>query len=172
MALFKVKPQFRRRSKVLSYYGTADNLYENRSYNLAATSIGNYALFGGGVVSYDPSNSVTAYNTSLTRTKPSGLSQARVNLAATSIGNYALFSGGENGLSNDYTYIVDVYDSSLTKLSNKSLNRGRSDLAATSVGDYALFAGGYYNNGSMNFESQIDAFNSSLTRFNPGYVRA
>ena len=43
----------------LSYYGTATALSVAR-YELAATSIGNYALFGGGYVS-GSSNAVDAY---------------------------------------------------------------------------------------------------------------
>ena len=65
--------------------------------NLAATSIGNFALFGGGYDSSDNScySTVDAYDTSLTRTTATELSVARGNLAATSIGNFALFGGGK-----------------------------------------------------------------------------
>ena len=60
-------------------------------YSLAATSIGDYALFGGG---NPTSATVDAYNTTLTRSTPTALSVARYNFAATSIGDYALFGGG------------------------------------------------------------------------------
>jgi len=70
-------------------------------YNLAATSIGDYALFGGG----DPASAVVdAYNTSLTRSTPTALSSARRSLAATSIGDYALFGGGD-----PTSAVVDAY---------------------------------------------------------------
>ncbi len=64
---------------------------------LAATTIGNYALFGGGYFVGGESDAVTAYNTSLTRTIPSVLSLARYSAGATSVGNYALF-GGDMGM--------------------------------------------------------------------------
>ena len=76
-------------------------LSESRSF-LAATSVGNYALFGGG---YDK-DTVDAYDTSLTRTIPTPLSKGRAYLAATSVGNYALFGGGKSS-SNSST--VDAY---------------------------------------------------------------
>ena len=90
----------------LSYYGTATALSVARGA-FAATSVGDYALFGGGNTGSGTSNVVDAYNASLTRSKPTVLSQARQNLAATSIGNYALFGGGTNGSS--YYSTVDVY---------------------------------------------------------------
>jgi len=80
----------------LSYYGTITPLSVARE-NLAATTIGNYALFGGGY----STSVVDAYDTSLTRTTPTPLSVARYNLAATTVGNYALFGGGSN--------VVDAY---------------------------------------------------------------
>jgi len=91
-------------SSGLQYYGTATKLSSARR-NLAATSVGDYALFGGG---YDGSYSkvVDAYNTSLTRSTPTALSKARYNLAATSVGDYALFGGGDTG---SYSKVVDAY---------------------------------------------------------------
>ena len=87
MALFRMKPQYRKRSKTLSYYGTVSG---TRRMELAATSVGDYALFGGG----NGSNVVDAYNTHLIKTNPSSLASDRYGLAATTVGNYALFGGG------------------------------------------------------------------------------
>ena len=100
-------------------------------YALAATSIGDYALFGGG----SPST-VDAYNTTLTRSTPTVLSLARFYLSATSIGDYALFGGGYPSAT------VDAYNTTLTRSTPTALSVGRYDLAATSIGDYALFGGG------------------------------
>ena len=88
--------------------------------DLASTTIGNYALFGGG------NNVVDAYDTSLTRTTPTALSQARYNLSATSVGNYALFGGGRTRTSDSYVvdaysfkrYTVQVYPGTKYKFSN------------------------------------------------------
>lgn len=84
----------------LEYYGTITPLSVARG-QLAATTVGNYALFGGGYSGYYI-DTVDAYNTSLTRSTPTALSGARSVLAATTVGNYALFGGGDRG---SYTYI-------------------------------------------------------------------
>ncbi len=46
------------------------------------------------------------YDTSLTRSNPVELSEARSNLAATTLGNYALFGGGLKGQPSG---VVDAY---------------------------------------------------------------
>ena len=81
---------------------TPNVLSAARNY-LAATSIGDYALFGGGTPS---GTAVDAYDTSLTRSTPTALSEARRYLAATSIGEYALFGGGYTGAN---SAVVDAY---------------------------------------------------------------
>ena len=92
----------------LEYYGTITPLSVERS-NLAATTVGNYALFGGGATrSY--SNVVDAYDASLTRSTPTALSVERSNLAATTVGNYALFGGGDGVLVDGSTVYCDVVD--------------------------------------------------------------
>ena len=87
------------------YYGSVTALSEGRQ-NLAATTVGNYALFGGGLGS-SRSNVVDAYNTSLTRSTPAALSEKKQCLAATTVGNYALFGGGTAGSSR--SNVVDAY---------------------------------------------------------------
>ena len=82
----------------MSYYGTITPLSQARA-NLAATTVGDYALFGGG----SSSSVVDAYNSALARSTPTGLSQARANLAATTVGRYALFGGGAS------SDVVDAY---------------------------------------------------------------
>lgn len=79
-------------------------------YNFAATTVGNYALFGGGENDSGEYSVVDAYDTSLTRSTPTALSRARDSLAATTVGNYALFAGGSSGGPNSSaSAIVDVY---------------------------------------------------------------
>ena len=75
--------------------------------DLSATTVGNYGLFGGG----NPSGAtVDAYDTSLTRTTPTALSQTRYGLSATTVGNYALFGGGySSGYSSGHSAVVDAY---------------------------------------------------------------
>ena len=123
-----------------------------------------YALFGGGESGSSVYYSVVdAYNTSLTRTTPTALSQARRLLAATTVGNYALFGGGEIASSPYYSDIVDAYDTSLTRTTPTGLSQARKNLAATTVGNYALFGGGY---GSAR-SAIVDAYDTSLTRTTP-----
>ena len=90
----------------LTYYGTVTALSTARRY-LAATSVGDYALFGGGYGG-DFSAVVDAYNSSLVRSTPPALSKARGSLAATSVGDYALFGGGYIG-NDSVTNVVDAY---------------------------------------------------------------
>ena len=76
-------------------------------YYISATSVGEYALFGGGYNGSNYFSTVDAYDTSLTRTNKTSLSAARYYLAATSVGNYALFGGGHTG--SNYSSVVDVF---------------------------------------------------------------
>ena len=85
---------------------TIDPLSET-ARNLAAASVGTYALFGGGCENITPYRSaVTAYNASLTRTIMTDLSEARYDLAAASVGDYALFGGGRG---DSASAVVDAY---------------------------------------------------------------
>lgn len=147
----------------LAYYGTITSLSVARNL-LAATTIGNYALFGGGSTS-NYSGNVDAYNTSLTRTSATALGTSRASLAATTVGNYAMFGGGDT--SSNYSSAVDAYNASLTKASvSKRLYNTSCNLAATTVGNYALFGGGY---GSNNYEllTNMNAYDTSLARTTP-----
>ena len=154
-------------AQILSYVGTATPLSEARA-GLAATSVGNYALFGGGQIDIghaEYKNTVDAYDTSLTRTIPTALSEARAGLAATSVGNYALFGGGQIDIGHaEYKNTVDAYDTSLTRTIPTALSEARAGLAATTVGNYALFGGGS-NMGTK--IATVDAYNTSLTRTIP-----
>ncbi len=135
-----------------AYYKTAANLSTAR-YTLAAASVGDYALFGGGITPYD-SDAVDAYSSSLVRSTPAALHEARGYSAGVSLGGYALFGGGGGSGS----AAVDAYNSSLTRSVLTPLSNARSP-AGTSAGNYALFGGG----GS----AAVDAYNTSLTRSTP-----
>ena len=141
-------------SNLYKYSGTLTPLSQARSA-LAATSIGNYALFGGGEADYPfyYSDVVDAYDTSLVRTTPTPLSVGRRPLAATSIGDYALFGGGNGG---SFYAAVDAYDTSLVRINPTSLLVGRDSLAATSIGNYALFGGGRPS--ASSYSSVVEAY--------------
>ena len=93
-------------SKLLSLTRTTATPLSEARFDLTATSVGNYALFGGG---YGDTITATvdAYDASLTRTTATPLSEARVYLTATTVGNYALFGGG--GYGDTTTATVDAY---------------------------------------------------------------
>ena len=76
-------------------------------YSLAATSIGNYALFGGGNGPYVIDSTVDIFNALTGQWTTASLSQARYELAATTVGNYALFGGGDTGSA--YSSRVDIF---------------------------------------------------------------
>ena len=133
-------------------------------YDLAATTVGNYALFGGGIGD-SASNTVDAYDASFTKTIPTALSVARYNLAATNVGNYALFGGG---IGDSASNTVDAYDASFTKTIPTALSSARYSLSATNVGNYALFGGGLGSSDS----GVVDAYDTSLTRTIPTELSA
>ena len=138
----------------------------------AATTVGNYALFGGG--SPEMSNfgysTVDAYTDGLVKVTVSDLSQARCCLAVTTVGDYVLFGGGVcEGTSGDEVYFstVDAYDKNLTRSTPTELSVARSQLTATTVGNYALFAGGKCRNADTSMIkncSNVDSINKNLVR--------
>ena len=91
----------------IKYGGSIENLSVSRE-NLSATAIDNYILFGGGIWSTTFYSTVDAYDSSLTRTTATDLSEGKRYPLATTVGNYALFGGGSNDY-NDITATVDAY---------------------------------------------------------------
>lgn len=125
--------------------------------DLAATTIGKYALFAGG--SAYPYHTVDAYNETLARSIPQALSVGRHTLAASSNNNYALFGGGQPGVG--FSNVVDAYDTTLVRSTPLPLSQARLDLGSASVGDYILFGGG--NSGGANYSAVVDAYDDKLT---------
>lgn len=129
--------------------------------DLAASSIGNFVLFAGGLTFAAYYGLVVAINNSLSVSYPTALLNSVNNLAGTSVSNYAIFAGGY-GFPPGSTSVnrdgVFAYNSSLTQTIATSLSVARSGLAATNNGTYALFAGG---------DTTVDAYNNSLTRTIP-----
>jgi hypothetical protein len=147
--------------------GTSTSLSQARDY-LAATTVGDYALFGGGLGINNGYTAVSAVvdacDANLTmRTRPT-LSEARDSLAATTVGNYALFGGG-SGNGSVSLAVVDAYDTDLERTTTPPpLSEARYVLAATTVAPaggsgYALFGGGYASQSSA-----VDVYDSSLTK--------
>ena len=62
---------------------------------MAATTVGDYGLFGGGYIgAYDASIAVDAYNASLVHSIATPLREGWFSWVATTVGDYALFGGG------------------------------------------------------------------------------
>lgn len=153
----------------IEYYGTITSLNTNVT-KLASASVGNYALFSGGDVSYGvDTNVVNAYDKSLTRTLPTALGIEKYSHGGATVANkYAIFAGGSyktgdtSSSSSKFTATVDAYDSSLTRTNPTNISSAREQLKGGSIGDYVLFASGvsgtYYT-----ANNKMDVYNSSLT---------
>lgn len=151
----------------LAFYGTVGYLSSSR-YQMAATTVGNYALFGGGGNGQSEYfNTVDVFDKNLTKTTAEPLYTGVANLAATTVGNYALFAGGDR-YSEGYDYsAVNAYDRSLTYLKlSTGLSQARNCLSATTVGGYAIFAGGRQSTIAKDYDD-VDVFDASLTRILP-----
>lgn len=142
---------------------TISNLSQARD-SLAATTVGNYALFAGGAQFY---NTVDAYDQNLVRTTIDSLSVKRSfngdytggTFGAASVGGYAIFAGGNiatSGSSN-VTNVVDVYDDKLVKSVGTSLATARTPGACT-LKKYALFGAGNKSNILFSVSGGIEAY--------------
>lgn len=146
--------------------------------NLAGAAAGNYMIFGGG-----DKKTITAYDSSLTRTVPSSIvsENSAGEFAAASTGNHAIFSsaqwygdlhGGDGSPSRQgYISVVSVYNSSLTRTEYVDGNLGYegSNQVGCSAGGRAIFALGYdsWNSGSSQLSATVSdmiAINDSLTQ--------
>jgi len=121
---------------------------------LAATTVGNYALFGGGIQSGTTSSIVDTYNTSLTKGTATSLSVPRDDLTATTVGGYAIFAGGWN---DGDVNTVDAYNTSLTRVSCSPLQTARDKLNSTTLGDFAFI-------GCSEATTNIDVYDKNLTK--------
>lgn len=161
MALFRMKPQYRKRGGV-KYKGTTA-LGKARQY-LAATSVGNYAIFCDG---NKPSSIcyLESYDASLILRMTQLAKVPREQGAAAAVGDYALFGGGTNA--DDYQRSSNVYitNSSLTTFPLQTLTTNVTLLAATTVGNYAIFGGGFSNSSS----SIYTVFDNELTKVTQGW---
>lgn len=129
---------------------------------LAATTVGNMALFLGGY-SGGSLFSIDCYLESLTKKSFGSAKSNRHNHAATTVGKYALFAGGYRSSISDAVNNVESIDSSGTQKAETALKTIRYCLAATTVGDYALFGGGI----DADPDATVDAYNTGLTKTIP-----
>ncbi|WP_149030914.1 neuraminidase-like domain-containing protein [Moorena producens] len=116
--------------------------------SLAATTVGNLAIFAGGIDGNVESDVVDVFeykNGNLERKEHNlKLSVGRKFHAATTVGNLAIFAGGSgNDFDSDAVDVFEYQDGNLVKKEhNLKLSVARIFLAATTVGNLAIFAGG------------------------------
>lgn len=144
-------------------------------HNAGGGSIGDYALFLGGFHSGTMGDvfavtEVSAYNSSATKSNPTGLTNTLYNLKAASNGHFLIASTGievvgfeEDAFANA---IVHAYNSALTRNIATSLTQARASSSAADVGQYVLFMGGRNYDNTVNY-STVDAYNLALTRSTP-----
>jgi hypothetical protein len=108
-------------------------------YALAATSVGNLVLFGGGYTPY-PSKVVDVFDVTSNTWTTATLSVGRHNLATTSLKDLVFFGGGWIGSS--YTNVIDVYNVTNGMWRTLTLSESRGGLTSTSLNDLVFFAGG------------------------------
>jgi hypothetical protein len=153
----------------LSTAGTSTLVEPTR--NFAGSGNGTLAVFAGGTNTNETNviSSVTAYNTSLTRSTPTTLGIARRNLAgSTGVQALAVFAGGANTAFTTFYPHVDSYNTSGTRTASLTatttgLSTSRSDLAGGSTsGPFYIFAGG--RTAASTASGIVNRFNGSMTR--------
>lgn len=124
---------------------------------------GKYAMFAGGRNQYVGSSSyqniVELYNTELTKTQGTAISQKVANPAVCTNGNHTIVMGGS--LWSGHTGAVDVYDSNMTKTSLSNVTEGqRSKYRSVCLNGYMIFGcPGTYANYILN---AIDIYDENL----------
>ena len=85
-------------------------------HSMNATTVGNYALFGGGYSNNGPNSQdklidvIDVYNGYLSRTSIGAFNNIIRDYAATTVGNYALFGGGGNSGNTRFFSTVYAYE--------------------------------------------------------------
>ena len=137
--------------------------------NLAGATAGSHALFAGGIYQQSESGSawsyssdtVDAYDKSLTRTAIPALSAKLSYLAGATLDEYAIFAGGTTTVrssTSTVSNVVNSYDASLTRTVQSALAVARNNLAGVTIGNYALLAGG---RNDSSFYNTVDVYEAS-----------
>lgn len=117
---------------------------------LAATSVGDLAIFGGGYLSGGGGSRAEwdMFDGGTGAWSAGNLSASRMRLQAATAGGKALFLGGMGEACGAYCTAVDIFDGATRTWSTPStggLTRGRYEFAAVGVGDAVIVAGGKQN---------------------------
>lgn len=154
-----------------AYYGTISPL-NAASSEVKATTIGNYAIFGGGDnnggLDITGLAETTAYDSDLLKISSPDLLAGAGQVAADSNNAYAIFAGGwrERHESNKGGHnIVTAYDGNLVRYTPPTLAYKSRFMAHSRIKNYAIFAGGFGDVPYMN------AYDENLVRSNPSSGR-
>lgn len=133
------------------------NIYNqyNKSQWFTATTVGNYAMFGGG----QNVLAVSTYDKNLIQISGiSNLSNGAWGKGSATIGDYAIFIGGNSGKA------VDIYDKNLVKstLDQLPLN-GNVHCKGASNSKYAMIAGGS-NGNRNNVHDKVFVYDENLVK--------
>lgn len=157
------RPFFSSEKKVIRY-GNATALTRS-AQDVAAASVENYALFGGGTgKSINVYSNVDAYDTNLIKSTATALSKsATVSGINTLNKKYAFFAGGSSGTSSSDKYnTVDVYDGNLLKTKADNLTRSTIP-SAGNVSNYVIFAGGAID-ALSGYYNTVEAYDENLVK--------
>lgn len=161
-----------------TYYGHVTNPSTAR-FNMSGVTIGNKAVFAGGVESSSyhgstASKAIDVYDSSLVLTT-SYLGTAKQCMAGVGTKDgWALLAGGKTRDVNSQTCtdVVQKLDASLALTTATSgLAYGVYDAGAGTVGGYALVAGGHTNT-SRGQRPEVYAYDSALTRLQVSSLKA
>jgi len=140
---------------------------------MAATSVGPFALFGGGVsMNMDNVGPVDVFDFITNKHYLTNLTIPRRNLVATSAGNTAFFAGGSLIAQNHYVDTVDIFDFSsgtyppVHTVSHLSVGRGY--FAASSVKIKVFFAGGLDQ--ALNLVDAVDIYDITTKKWSVSYL--
>lgn len=160
------------------------------NYYVGSGAIEDYILFAGGCCSYykigtnsttgyQSSNRTTAFDSSLTKSTPSNLTNPSYGMGIVYNGTQLILCGGHDAL---YTKVgsysgtwqrdnllatVNIYNTSLTKSNGNALSVARAHLAGLQMEDYSMFLGGgdskgYNTSRGSNVTTYVDVYDSSL----------
>ena len=152
--------------------GSATSLPNQTDTSITSTARTDYVLFCGGAISrYSSSvtatNTVIAYDTSLTQSTATQLSSNAKFVGAATLNNVSFVAGGSSATGNQRN-AVEVYDESLTKSSAQNMPSALYKVSGDKIGTHVVFGGGLHNQyysyvSHMTTYSQVIAYDQSRT---------
>lgn len=122
----------------------------------ASASADSHAVFAGGAAS----NYVDAYDSSLTKTSPTNLSNKVNGVCGCGFKGYSVFAGGSNTMGS-YFNTVDSYSASMVKTSLTNLSIKRANAVMTHTTNYVFVVGGANSDGPVDTS---EVYNAQLVK--------